>query len=232
MFGRMSRPLEASQTRGRIEVVVTEAHVQVAPVDVDVVDGERRRPARAGAPSRCSSAACRAAASAARRPGRKAAAASAPPRSAPRSTEIGSPTRKNVPSGLRIPVALLTANTASVALAARVNRGKQHVRVGVAEILVDAPAAANDVASVAAHVVGKADARLDVVAVLLRVLAEVVDTRRREPSGGARRLQHDEVRIQRLIDRHAVDVVVAQAEVERQPVGDAPVVLDVERRTA
>ena len=37
---------QAAHARGRIEVVVTEAHVQVAPFDVDGVDRERGRPAQ------------------------------------------------------------------------------------------------------------------------------------------------------------------------------------------
>ena len=50
----------------------------------------------------------------------------------------------------------------------------------------------------------------------------------REASGLSRGLQRLEVGLVVLVERHAVDVVVAQTEVQRHPVVHAPVVLDVQ----
>ena len=132
-----------------------------------------------------------------------------------------------------MPAWLSTLKTAPNPMPVASIAGEQHVRVGVADVLVDAPAAADDVLAVAADVVGEADARLPVVAVFLRLLADILEPLDAvEQAGRARGLHLHEVRIQRLIDLEAGDEVVAQADVDRQPVGDAPVVLDVEARTA
>ena len=57
----------------------------------------------------------------------------------------------------------------------RVDGREQDVRVRVAEVVVDAPAGADDVLAVAADVPRHADARLDVVVVFLRRLAPVLE---------------------------------------------------------
>ena len=111
-----------------------------------------------------------------------------------------------------------------------VDGGKQRVRVGVAHVHVHAPAAANHVLAVTAQVIGESDARLPVVGVVLRILAEVLHALDAiEQPGPARGLHLDEVRVLRLVELVAVDQVVAQAEVQRQLVAHCPVVLDEER---
>ena len=64
----------------------------------------------------------------------------------------GWPTVKKLPSGFRMPVGMFDVEDLAEALAARVGRREQHVRVGVADVGVDAPPAADDVLAVAAHV--------------------------------------------------------------------------------
>ena len=49
----------------------------------------------------------------------------------------------------------------------------------------------------------------------------------REPAGGTRRLECDEIGVLRLIDLHAGDEVVAEAKVQRQAARNPPVVLHV-----
>ena len=84
--------------------------------------------------------------------------------------------------------------------------------------------------AVAANVIGEAGAGLDVVLVLRGIFAEVFEALdARERARLARLVEDDEVRILRLIDRHAGDQVVAEAEVQRQLAADAEVVLDVRR---
>ncbi len=75
---------EAAEAGRRVAIVVAEADVEVASVDVHVVDGQRGRGASAGAPSRCWPAACMAAPASARRPVRRAVSGSGPPRSGSR----------------------------------------------------------------------------------------------------------------------------------------------------
>ena len=79
-----------------------------------------------------------------------------------------------------------------------------------------------------AQAVGEADARLPVVGVVLRILAEVLEALDAGQQAGLAGGLHDhEVGVLRLVELIALDEVVAQAEVERQLVGDRPVVLDV-----
>ena len=59
--------------------------------------------------------------------------------------------------------------------------------------------------------------------------AEVLEGRPGEAAGAAGRLQHLEVRIPALVERNAVDVVPAHAEIQRQAAGHPPVVLHVKR---
>ena len=66
-------------------------------------------------------------------------------------------------------------------------------------------------------IVGKAHARLDVVLVFRGALAEVLEAGDAgERARLARLVEDHEVRIQRLIDRHPGDQVVAEPEVQRQ----------------
>ena len=105
----------------------------------------------------------------------------------------------------------------------------QRVLVRVGEVRVDAPARAHHVVAVAAQVIREPDTRLNVVRILLRRLAEVLEDRSGEAPRGPRRLHHLEVRVAALIERHAGHVVVANAGVDGQLVGDTPVVLQVGR---
>ena len=98
------------------------------------------------------------------------------------------------------------------------SRREQRVRVGVGHVHVDAPPAANHVLAVAAQVVSEADARLPVVLVVLRILAEVLEPRM-PVSWPARPavLNEHEVRVERLIELVAVDQVLAEPEVQGEP---------------
>ena len=91
--------------------------------------------------------------------------------------QIGSPTAKNVPSGFLIPLALFTSKTVPAPMPVALIGREQDVRVRVAEVEVAAVAAAQDVPAVAAQIVGEPGARLDVVVVLARRLAEVLEPR-------------------------------------------------------
>ena len=105
---------------------------------------------------------------------------------------------------------------------------EEDVGVGVAEVVVDAPAGADDVLAVAAEIVDGADARLPVVRVLTGLAAELFEAGHAVEAARGRRLrQGDEVRDLRLVEVEAGDDVVAQAGVDGQPIGDAPVVLEV-----
>src|SRR6266702_4579853 len=99
--------------------------------------------------------------------------------------------------------------------AARVEGRQQHVRVRVPEIGVDAPSAADDVLPVALEIQYGADARLNVVAVRLRVEPEILqaDDAVEQPGPGGRLNLH-EVRILRLIEVEARDQVVAKTGVD------------------
>src|ERR1700682_2375811 len=118
--------------------------------------------------------------------------------------------------------------------AARVASRAQNVRIRIAEIGVDAPATANNVLAVAPYVVGSAKTRLDVVAVRLLAEREVVQHGRDrcgqavERAGERRLLNLYEIRIQRLVEIEAGHQIVTHAEIEGQPVTDAPVVLKVQ----
>src|SRR5690606_3875050 len=75
------------------------------------------------------------------------------------------------------------------------------------------------------------EAALPVVGVFLRLEAELAKCALPLKAAGASRiLQDHEIRVLRLVDRPAVEIVVAESEIQRQPVVHAPVVLDVETK--
>ena len=98
--------------------------------------------------------------------------------------------------------------------ARRVDCGKQDVGVGVAEVEVAPVAGTDQIAAVAAQVIGEPDARLDVVVVLFRGESEILEPRQvadsRRLAGG---VEHREVRILALIEREAGIEVVADSEI-------------------
>ena len=116
---------------------------------------------------------------------------------------IGWPNVKKLPSGFLMPAVLFDVeHDARSALGAQSR--EQDVGVGEAVVVVDAPAGAHDVLAVAAQVVDRADARLDVVLVLLRLLAELVEARHAvEAARGRSAGQRDVVGDLRLIDQEA-----------------------------
>ena len=93
-----------------------------------------------------------------------------------------------VEAAVRIADALLVVHRQHRAKAAtgRVTGRKQRVRVGVAHVHVDAPAAAKHAAAVARDVVGEADARLEVVLVFLRLEPGVLEALDARQQPGAR----------------------------------------------
>src|SRR5207237_3144251 len=88
---------------------------------------------------------------------------------------------------------------------------------------------AHDVLAVASQVVHAADSRLDVVAIRLRIEAEVLqaDDAVEQPRacGG---LNLHEVRVQGLIEGESGHQVVSQPKVQRQAAAHPPVVLKVQ----
>jgi hypothetical protein len=106
--------------------------------------------------------------------------------------------------------------------------GEQDVRVGIAEVGVDAPAGAHEIPGIAAHIPDRAEPRLDVVGVVFRRQAEVlVADDVGEAAGGPELLGKHVIGVLRLIELQAFDQIVADAEVDGQPIAGAPVVLHV-----
>ena len=118
---------------------------------------------------------------------------------------IGSPTLKKLPSGLRMPLELFTLKTVPKPLPVAFAGREQDVRVGVAEVVVDAPAAADDVLAVAADVVGEARRAagqlfLSSVGLLPKFSRPAMPA---SAPGLAGACEHHEVRVLRLVELHS-----------------------------
>ena len=186
---------QAAQAGRRIAIVVAEADVEIAPVDVDVVRGDRRRAGQLVRPSDVCLPRIRLLEERRRdlseeRDSRRI------------GLVLALDGRDRIADAEERPVRFPDAGGVvhredrPVSHAARIDGREQHVCVRVAEVLIDAPPGADDVAAVALHVIREADARLEVVDVVFRLLTERIHPLHSvEAAGLARRLERLEVRI-------------------------------------